>query len=82
MNNSKNFKKRKKKKKEKRKQNITRHIEVKKKLTIARGECGGTVGIGVKGTIIKDTWTKSKGRVALGEGGGFSWSRVEVYKCN
>ena len=44
MNSSKNFKKRKKKKKEKRKQNITRHIEVKNNLTIAR--VGGGVGGG------------------------------------
>ena len=25
------------------------------------------------GTTIKDTWTKSRGRVEVGEGGGFSW---------
>ena len=26
---------------------------------------------------IKDTWTKSRGRVEVGEGGGFSWGGVE-----
>ena len=26
-----------------------------------------------KGTTIKDTWTKSRGRVEVGEGGGFGW---------
>ena len=40
---------------------------------------------GVTGTTIKDTWTKSRGRV--GEGGGFSWGWVEgwgekAYNCN
>ena len=25
------------------------------------------------GTTIKDTWTKSRGRVGEGEGGGFGW---------
>ena len=28
---------------------------------------------GITGTTIKDTWTKSRGRVEVGEGGGFSW---------
>ena len=32
---------------------------------------------GVTGTIIMDTWTKSRGRVEVGEGGGFSWGGVE-----
>ena len=37
--------------------------------------------------IIKDTWTKSRGRVEVGEGGGFSWGGVEgwgekAYNCN
>ena len=36
---------------------------------------------------IKDTWTKSRGRVEVGEGGGFGWGRVEgwrekAYDCN
>ena len=38
-------------------------------------------------SLIKDTWTKSKGRVEVGEGGGFSWGGVEgwrekAYNCN
>ena len=28
---------------------------------------------GFTGTTIKDTWTKSRGRVLVGEGGGFGW---------
>ena len=28
---------------------------------------------GITGTTIKDTWTKSRGRVEVGEGGGFGW---------
>ena len=40
---------------------------------------------GITGITIKDTWTKSRGRV--GEGGGFSWGGVEgggekAYNCN
>ena len=27
---------------------------------------------GHQGTCIKDTWTKSRGRVKVGEGGGFN----------
>ena len=27
--------------------------------------------------LIKDTWTKSRGRVEVGEGGGFGWGGVE-----
>ena len=39
------------------------------------------------GTTMKDTWTKSRGRVEGGEGGGFSWGGVEgwgekAYDCN
>ena len=39
------------------------------------------------GTTIKDTWTKSRGRVEVGEGGGFGWGGVEgwgekAYNCN
>ena len=34
----------------------------------------GTVRRGdYRGTTIKDTWTKSRGNVEVGEGGGFSW---------
>ena len=29
------------------------------------------------GTTIKDTWTKPRGRVEAGEGGGFGWGGVE-----
>ena len=27
--------------------------------------------------MVRDTWTKPRGRVEAGEGGGFGWSRVE-----
>ena len=30
----------------------------------------GQRGEGIVGTTIKDTWTKSRGRVEVGEGGG------------
>ena len=33
----------------------------------------GQWGEGITGTTIKDIWTKSRGRVEVGEGGGFSW---------
>ena len=38
-------------------------------------------------TTIKDTWTKSRGRVEVGEGGVFSWGGVEgwgekAHNCN
>ena len=47
----------------------------------------GHWGEGFSGTTIKDTWTKSRGRVEVGEGGGFSWGGVEgwgekAYNCN
>ena len=32
---------------------------------------------GITGTTIKDRWTKSRGRVEVGERGGFSWGGVE-----
>ena len=37
--------------------------------------------------LLKDTWTKSRGRVEVGEGGGFGWGGVEgwgekAYNCN
>ena len=32
----------------------------------------GQRGEGITGTTIKDTWTKSKGRVEVGEEGGFA----------
>ena len=53
------------------KQNITRDIETKNKLTVTRGEVGGDNG-GKKekdcqGTCIKDMWTKPKeGRIKNG----------------
>ena len=33
---------------------------------------GGSGG-GFSGATIKDTWTKPRGRVDAGEGGGFGW---------
>ena len=35
------------------------------------------MGRGSTGATIKDTWTKSRGRVEVGKGGGFSWGGVE-----
>ena len=32
---------------------------------------------GFSGTTIKDTWTKPKGRMEAGEGGGFGWGGVK-----
>ena len=37
----------------------------------------GQWGEGITGTTIKDTWTKSRGRVEVGEGGRFGSGRVE-----
>ena len=39
------------------------------------------------GTTIKDTWTKPRGRVEMGDGGGLGWGGVEgqgekAYNCN
>ena len=49
------------------KQNITRDIEIKNKLTVTREEAEGIMGgkgVGLSGTCIKDTWTKPKaGRI-------------------
>ena len=36
---------------------------------MGRGQCGA----GFTGITIKNTWTKSRGRVKVGERGGFSW---------
>ena len=41
---------------------------------------------GIAGTTIKDTWTKSRGRVEVGERG-FDWAGVDgwgekAYNCN
>ena len=33
-------------------------------------------------TTIKDTWTKSRGRVEVGKGGGFGWGGVEGWGEN
>ena len=33
----------------------------------------GQWGEGFTGITIKDTWTKPRGRVEAGEGGGFGW---------
>ena len=67
------------------KQNTTRDIEIKNKLTVTRGEVGGNNwekrGKGRRRTCIKDTWTKSKvGRI---EGGRRRWlgSRENGNKC-
>ena len=38
-----------------------------------RGAGRGQWGAGVSGTTIKDTWTKTRGRVGSGEGGGDGW---------
>ena len=42
----------------------------------------GQWGEGITGTTIKDTWTKSRGWVEVGEGGGFSWGGVEKWGEN
>ena len=48
-------------------------IEIKNIVTIARGEWGeGSIG-----ATIKDTRTKSRGRVGVAEGGGTGWGGVE-----
>ena len=35
----------------------------------------GQWGKGIARTTLKDTWTKSRGRVEAREGGGFGWGR-------
>ena len=42
----------------------------------------GQWGEGFTGTTIKDTWTKSRGRVEAGKGGGFGWGGVEGWGEN
>ena len=42
----------------------------------------GQWGDGFSGTPIKDTCTKSRGRVEAGEGGGFGWGGVEGWGEN
>ena len=59
--------------KEKSKQNITRDIEIKNNLTIARGKEGrGKWAEGFSGTTIKDTWTKPWERWKQGREGGLA----------
>ena len=47
------------------KQNITRDIEIKNKLTVTIGEVGGDNGAkrgkGFSGTTVKETWAKPRG---------------------
>ena len=42
-----------------------------------RGVGRGQWGEGSTGATIKDAWTKSRGRVEVGEGGGIGWDGVE-----
>ena len=47
----------------------------------------GIVGKGFTEPTMEYTWTKSRGRVKVGEGGGFGWGRMEgwgekAYNCN
>ena len=37
-------------------------------------------GKGITGSSIKDTWTKSRGRMKAGEGGGFDWGGVKGWE--
>ena len=51
---------------------------------MGRGEWGGD---SEERTTLKDTWTKSRGKVEVGEGGRFGWGRVEgwgekAHNCN
>ena len=39
-------------------------------------------GEGFTGTTIKDTWTKSRGRMEAREGGSFGWGVVEGWGEN
>ena len=45
-----------------------------------RGGGKGQWGEGFSGTTIKDTWTKPRGRMEAGEGGGFGWGGVEGWE--
>ena len=42
----------------------------------------GKWGEGITGTTIKDTWTKSRGRVEVGEGGEVGWGGMEGWGEN
>ena len=79
--------------KQTRKQNITRDIEIKNKLTVIREEVGCDIswirGKGCQGTCIKDTWKKPKGdrieggrwrRLVLGEVVGLKWRKLYLNK--
>ena len=49
--------------------------------------CSSIINKGITGTTIKDTWTKSWGRVEVGGGRGFGWVGVEgwgekPHNCN
>ena len=54
---------------------------MKNNVTIARGEWGRDSGERGLHTI-KDTWTKSRGRVDVGEGRGIGWGGVEGWGEN
>ena len=62
------------------KQNITRDIEIKNKVTVTRGE-----GTCHQGTCIKDTWTKPRGvgsRVGGRYGWGGEWRQLYLKNSN
>ena len=42
----------------------------------------GKWGEGYTGTTTKDTWTKPRGSLEAGEGGGFGWGGVEGWGEN
>ena len=44
---------------------------------MVRGEWGGDSEERGLQELLKDTWTKSRERVEVGEGGAFSWDGVE-----
>ena len=58
------------------KQNITRDIEIKNKLTVTRGEMGGD-NEGKGGRVLRNNYKghmdKANGSVGSGEGGGDGW---------
>ena len=43
----------------------------------------GGKGEGLSGATTKDTWTKSRGSVEVGKGGGFAWDGLRGWgeKC-
>ena len=64
-----------------------RDIEVKNNLTMGRGSGDGAVRRGDYRNYYKGHMDQIKGRVEVGEGGGFSWGGVErwgekAYNCN